>query len=137
MVETSHGAGEQNVTVKATGWGSDPYSREWNIYLNLYFAFFALVLNESAALSSATQLVMECLITRFFLPTLLRAGCVKLIYFYEQNIPYNLIDFFGKAISFHYQFLVLWSEQLHQDLQKLYNVLRAINYMSFISSGYQ
>ena len=73
-----------------TGCGSDPHSRRRNIYLNLYFHFFALVSRQSAALSSATQHAMppefgrkwgtECLNTRFPLPTLLRAGySVKLI----------------------------------------------------------
>ena len=33
----------QSVTVKPTGCGFDPHSRKWNIYLNLYFNFFALV----------------------------------------------------------------------------------------------
>ena len=69
---------------KSTGCGFDPHSRRWNIYLNLYFHFFALVSRLSAALSSAPQHAMppefgrkwgtECLNTRFPLPILLSAG---------------------------------------------------------------
>ena len=80
----SRGAGAQSVTVKTTGCGFDPHTRRWNIYLNLYFHFFALVSRTSAALSSATQHAVrpefgrkwgtECLNTRFPLPTLLCAG---------------------------------------------------------------
>ena len=83
----------RSVTVKPTGCGFDPHSRRWNIYLNLYFRFFALVSRLSAALSSATQHAMppefgrkwgtECLNTRFPLPTLRCAGYrVKLIFFF-------------------------------------------------------
>ena len=90
--EASRGAAARGVTVKPTGCGFDPHSRRWNIYLNLYFHFFALVSRQSAALRSATQhakppefgrkLETECLNTRFPLPTLLCAGYrVKLIYF--------------------------------------------------------
>ena len=42
-IEASRGAGAQSVTVKPTGCGFDPHSRRWNIYLNLYFHFFALI----------------------------------------------------------------------------------------------
>ena len=35
--------GAQSVTVNATACGFDPHSRKLNIYLNLYFHFFALV----------------------------------------------------------------------------------------------
>ena len=54
-IEASRGAGTQSVTRKPTGCGFDPHSRRWNIYLNLYWHFFALVSRRSAALSSATQ----------------------------------------------------------------------------------
>ena len=49
------GAAARGVTAKPTGCGFDPHSRRGNIYLNLYFHFFALVSRLSAALSSATQ----------------------------------------------------------------------------------
>ena len=75
VYEASRGAGALIVTVKSTGCRFDPHSRKWNIYLLLYFHFFALVYTQSAALSSATQHVMppefggkwgtECLNTRF------------------------------------------------------------------------
>ena len=39
----SRGAAARGVTAKPTGCGFDPHSRRWNIYLNLYFHFFALV----------------------------------------------------------------------------------------------
>ena len=55
LIEASRGAGAQGVTVKLTVCGFDPHSRRCNIYLNLYFYFFALVSRTSAALSSATQ----------------------------------------------------------------------------------
>ena len=87
--EASRGAAAQSVTVKPTGCGFDPLSRRWNIYLNLYLHFFALVSRQSAALSSATQHAMspefyrkcdrdsdrECLNTILPLPTLLY--CVR------------------------------------------------------------
>ena len=88
--EAGRGAAARGVTAKPTGCGFDPHSRRWNIYLNLYFHFFALVSRLSAALSSATQHAMppefgrewgtECLNTRFPLPTLLCPGySVKLM----------------------------------------------------------
>ena len=64
-----------------TNWGFDPHSRLKNIYINLYFQFFALVPRQSAALNSATQPAVplefggkcrtECVNIRFPLPTLL------------------------------------------------------------------
>ena len=76
--------GEKNVIINATGYGFDPTRRCY-----FFFIFFALVLSQSAALSSATQHATppelggnwetEWLI-RFPLPTLLRAEySVKLI----------------------------------------------------------
>ena len=59
MNEASRGAGAQSVTVKPTSCGFDPHSRRSNIYLNLYFYFFALVSRTSAALGSATQHAMS------------------------------------------------------------------------------
>ena len=44
---------------RKTGCGFDPHSRRWNIYLNLYFHFFALVSRLSSALGSATQHAMQ------------------------------------------------------------------------------
>ena len=52
LYEASHGAAAQSVTVKPTGCWFDPHSRRWNIYLNLYFHFFALVSRTSAACHS-------------------------------------------------------------------------------------
>ena len=91
-LEAGRGAAARGVTAKPTGCGFDLHSRRWNIYLNLYFHFFALVSRLSAALSSATRHAMppefgrkrgkECLNTRFPLPTLLCAGySVKLFFF--------------------------------------------------------
>ena len=84
LFEAGRGAAARGVTAKPTGCGFDSHSRRWNIYLNLYFHFFALVSRLSPALSSATQHAMppefgrkwgtECLNTRFPLPTLLCAG---------------------------------------------------------------
>ena len=94
----SRGAAAQSVTVKPTGCGFDPHSRRWNIYLNLYFHFFALVSRLSAALSSATQHATppefgrkwgtECLNTRFPLPTLLCAGPIRSICIYLCIVTY-------------------------------------------------
>ena len=58
LVEVSRGAAARSVTVKPIGCGFDPHLRRWNIYLNVYFHFFALVSRLSAALSSATQHAM-------------------------------------------------------------------------------
>ena len=58
MYEARRGAVAQSVTVKPTGCGFDSHSRRLNIYLNLYFHFFALVSRQNAALSSATSNVM-------------------------------------------------------------------------------
>ena len=88
----SRGAAAHSVTVRLTGCAFDPHSKRWNIYLNLYFHFLALVSRQSAVLNSATQHAMplesgrkwgtECFNTRFLLPTLLCAWySVKLIYF--------------------------------------------------------
>ena len=73
------------VTIKPIGCGTttgsveEPLWRKLNIYLNLYFHFFAFVSRQSAALSSAPQHAMtpeiggkcgtECLNTRLPLPT--------------------------------------------------------------------
>ena len=97
-IEASHGAAAQSVTINPTGCGFEPHSRRWNIYLNVYFHFFALVSRSSAALSSVTQHAMppelgrkwgtECLNIRFPLPTLLCAGySVKLIYLIDLISP--------------------------------------------------
>ena len=94
MNETSRGAGAQSVTVKSTGCRFDPHSRRLNIYLNLYFHFFALVSVE------AKRGVEFCHSTRntsrirqkvgngvsgtlgsFSLPCSVRGYSVKLIYF--------------------------------------------------------
>ena len=82
--KASCAAAARSVTLKSTGYGFDPHSRRCNIYLNVYFHFFALVSRRSGALCSATQYAMppkfvrkwetECLNTRFPLPTLLCAG---------------------------------------------------------------
>ena len=96
LKKAGRGAAALGVTAKPTGCGFDHYSRRWNIYLNLYFHFFALVSRLSSALSSATQHAMppefgrkwgtECLNTRFPLPTLLCAGySVKLILIYFNS----------------------------------------------------
>ena len=84
VLEASRGAGAQNVSVKPIRYGFDPHSRRGNIYLNLYFQFFALVSRQNAALSSATQHAMppefgrkwgtECLNARFPLPSLMCSG---------------------------------------------------------------
>ena len=100
-IEAGGGAGAQSVTVKPTGCGFDSHSRRWNIYLNLYINFFALVLRQSAALSSATRHAMppelgrkwgtEWLNTRFPLSTQLYAGySVKLIFIYYYRISLSL-----------------------------------------------
>ena len=95
LYEAGRGAETQSVTVNATGCGFDPHSRTWNIYLNVYFHFFALMSRQSAALSPATQHAMpggkwwtECLNTRFPQPTPLCAGySVKLILPISNAIP--------------------------------------------------
>ena len=84
LLMSSCGLAAQSVSVKPTGCGFDPHSKRWNIYLNLYFHFFALVSRQSTTLSSATQHEMppeigrkwetERLSTRFPLLTLLCAG---------------------------------------------------------------
>ena len=62
------------MTVELTGFGFDPHSRRLNIYLNLYFHFFAPLSRHSAVLSNTD--------TRFPTPTQLCAGySVKLICF--------------------------------------------------------
>ena len=96
--EASRGAAAQSVTVKPTGCGFDPHPRRWNIYLNLYFHFFALVSRQSAVLSSATQHAMppefgrkwgtECPNTIFSLSTLLCAAgySVKVIFYFNSVV---------------------------------------------------
>ena len=89
-------AQRQSVTVKPIAYGFDPHSKRLNIYLNLYFHFFALVSRQSTALSTATQHAMlpdlsgmwgTVYSTGFPLPSLLCAGfSVKLIL-----IPFSLL----------------------------------------------
>ena len=69
--EAGRGAGAQSVTVKSTGCGFYPHSRKWNIYLHLYFHFFALVSSQSAGPVLGGKWGTECLNTRFPLPTML------------------------------------------------------------------
>ena len=102
--EASRGAAARSVTVKPTGCGFDPHWRRWNIYLNLYFHFFALVLRLSAALSFATQHAMppefgrkwgtEYLNNRFPLPTLRAGYSVKLIIKLQDfwSINYSIVS---------------------------------------------
>ena len=47
--------GHKCVTVNTPGCGFHPHSGKLNIYLHLYFHFFALVSRQSVALSSATK----------------------------------------------------------------------------------
>ena len=78
------------MTVKSTNCGFDPHSGKSNIYLHLYFQFFAMVLTQSETLTSANQHAMppefrgkwetKCLNTRFPLPIPLSVGySMKLI----------------------------------------------------------
>ena len=119
-IYTSRGAAAQSVTVKPTGCGFDLHSRRWNIYLNLYFHFFALVSRQSATLSSAeknsAESGTECFSTRFPLPTLLRAGySVKLIkkYLSVKNMYlYNNIHKFWQKHT-HTLNRLKWQPRLH------------------------
>ena len=87
--EASRGAGAQNVILSATGCEFDRRSGKWNIYLNLYCHFIALVSRRSVAFSSTTQHAMpsefrekrgtECLNIRFPLPTL-QCDCITLFF---------------------------------------------------------
>ena len=72
----------QCVTVNETGCGFYRHARKWNIYLNSYFNFFALVSWKNAvvfrhSIRNASRirwkLETECLNTRFSPPTLLCA----------------------------------------------------------------
>ena len=128
--------GHENVT-SLTGCGFDPHSRKWNIYINLYFYLFALVSRQRAELSSDAQHAtlpnfgekwgVECLNTRFPLPTLLcEEYIVKLIFFIlvylicKWNIikivfilkktNFNLpIAYYGKYLSVtQFMFILLW-----------------------------
>ena len=78
------------VTIIEPSGGFDPHLRKINIYLYLYFNFFALVARQSAALSYTTQHAIpleyhgkwktECLNAKFPPPIPLCAGySVKLI----------------------------------------------------------
>ena len=83
--EASRGAGAQSVTVKPTGCGFDLRSRRWNIYLILYFHFFALVSQHAMPPELGRKWWTECLNTRFPLPTLLCPGySVKLFFFINK-----------------------------------------------------
>ena len=69
----------KELTIKSAGYGFDSHLRMWNIYLHLYFHFFALVSRQSAVLSSGGKWETEFL--TFFLPTMLCAGfSVKLFF---------------------------------------------------------
>ena len=98
--EASRDAVAQSVTVKLTGCGFDPRSIRWNIYLNLFFHFFALVSRLSAALSSATQHAMppefgrkwgtECLMTlgSLCLPCCVRDTAWRMLVFIINGYTY-------------------------------------------------
>ena len=93
----------------------DPHSRKWNIYLHLYFHFFALVFRQKRGASSATQHAMppelggewetECLNTRLPMPTLLCAGySVKLIYIFFKLVTDILLKrFVNNIYTFKYK----------------------------------
>ena len=93
-VEAVVAQGHKDVTV-SDGCGFDPHSRKSNIYLNLYFHFFALVARQSAKFSSATQNAMppelggkwktKYLNTRLLLPTLLCARYSVKLFKYTIN----------------------------------------------------
>ena len=53
LYEASRSAASQRVTVNLTGCGFDPHSKRWNINLNLYFHFFALVTNTQCLYNPA------------------------------------------------------------------------------------
>ena len=59
LLEASRSAVAQSVTVKPIGCGFDLHSRSWNIYLNLYFHFFAL--GRGKARRWVLPLNMQCL----------------------------------------------------------------------------
>ena len=73
----------------------DSHSRQLNIYLYLYFNFFALVSSQRAVLSSTTQQAMppefswkwgtEWLNIGFLLPTLLCAGYSVKVFFLNNS----------------------------------------------------
>ena len=54
-MKTSRDASAQCEVVNATGCGFDNHSRKFNVYLNLYFHFFALAWGQNVALNSANQ----------------------------------------------------------------------------------
>ena len=102
-IEASCGAAARSLTVKPIGYGFDPHSRRWNIYLNLYFHFFALVSRQSAAaLSSATQDAMPpefgkkwgmvCLNTRFPLPVC--TACIQR----KANLIFNFTIIYSEFV---------------------------------------
>ena len=113
IIEASCGAGAQSV--KPAGCGFDAHSRRWNIYLNLYFHFFALVSRQSGALSSATQHAMpleygrkwwtECLNTRYCLPCSVRDTTTDLFIY--------LLDILQIDISYRY-----WNETAFESNYK-------------------
>ena len=138
--KASRGAVPQSVTLKPTGCGFDPRSRRWNIYLNLYFRFFALVSRTSAALSSATQHAMppefgkkwemECLNTRFPLPTLLCAGYgVKLILIFKI-IYFTIFDRSGSQCGPNKR--VLNETFKHVDIADVREVPREVIFIFYI-----
>ena len=111
------------MTVESTGCGFDPNSRKRNIYLNLYFHFFALksevksgvefrhsTRNTSQIRQKVGNGVSYLLTyTRFPLPTLLTAGySVKLFFFinitkvHNENAENNTVSVIIFSLTFDY-----------------------------------
>ena len=91
----------------ATGCGFDPHSRKLNIYVNLYFRFFALVWSRSVRWKFGGKWATECLNTNLPRPALLCTGYgVKLISLYSQiNIWWctiKLVYHSGFNAKFHF-----------------------------------
>ena len=120
----------QSVPVKSTCYGFDPHSRRQNIYLHLYFHFFALVSRQSVALSSATQhgkWGAVSINTRF--PTLLCVGYnVKLIFIKKTlKIKYRL----SLSSCFIITFIIIIFETLYQIIINIINI-KTLKYNSTV-----
>ena len=115
------------MTVKSTGCGFDPYSRKINVYLHLYFHFFALMsrpLNTQCLPMPKLggKWRTECLNTRFPFPRVgrgnlvlrLSAGySVKLILLLVSNTKHGNCGFdshYGNELL-HFSILVYFGKQ--------------------------
>ena len=118
------------VTVNAPGCGFDPQSGKRNIYLNLYFHFFALAATPSAALSTANPYAMPSKFSEKWDQSILTPGSpyipchVRYIAYTYTKSLHKLqacinVKCHQKTIPFVYKFLLESGTNIYACIYKL------------------